>query len=85
MTHIFGIYLRHESVFCQVAERYLSVFGSAATSMVDISALQSPSKTTPFDRKLGVKLGMRCAQFFKEEGNTSTVLLSAQTFDFVAI
>lgn len=64
---------------------------------VNLCPLQMPALATPFDRKLGVKLGMRAAQYCADpsSGNRcgssglalalSPVLLSPSNFNFVDI
>ena len=73
-----------------MVDTYLAVFGGQAqltTDVIDLCPVQVPMSATPFDRKLGVKMGMRAGQYFADDRNTSAsvVLLNAATFDLLPI
>ena len=84
---IYICFHRHDSLFSQVVDKYRAVFGSQrqlTTNLVDLCPVQVPMEATPFDRKLGVKLGMRCAQYFADVSTTTgQVLLSAPTIQLL--
>ena len=59
--------------------------------MINLTQLQMPMKPSPFDRKLGVKLGMRCGQYFvgdqnnNNNNNANVVMITSPMLDLVPI
>lgn len=98
--------LIHTELYSRVAGKYMGTFCNFnqednPTNInlvhVNLCPLQMPALATPFDRKLGVKLGMRAAQYCADPSSgsrcgssglalaLSPVLLSPSNFNFVDI
>ncbi|KAH7640024.1 phosphofructokinase [Dermatophagoides farinae] len=51
---------------------------------IDMTAMQMPTHASPFDRKLGVKLGMECGRYFSNANFETTPLMISTPFLYEA-
>lgn len=78
---------RHDTLWSKVVSIYHNQFKSSSIKLneIDITELQMPLKVSPFDRKLGVKIGFECGKYFSNINFETTPMIINTPFIYEAI
>lgn len=78
---------RHDTLWPKVVSIYHNQFKSSSIKLIeiDIINLQMPLKVSPFDRKLGVKIGFECGKYFSNINFEITPMIINTPFIYEAI